>query len=81
MTKFSFFIEYDGRKSHLAENSQPIETILADDVKKAIEQFAKKNKLHEVDYDDLQQGGYRVFFKQSRMFAKKREQIYYIIPE
>ncbi|TCP24932.1 hypothetical protein EV207_12235 [Scopulibacillus darangshiensis] len=78
MGKYTFYLEYDGKRTVSGERSRPEGTIPAGGISQAAKSFAKGRGLKPSDYDRLADSGYRVFYKAKKMFGKSKEVIYYV---
>ncbi|MFC7392999.1 hypothetical protein [Scopulibacillus cellulosilyticus] len=77
MGKYTFFLEYDGKKSSSSAYQHPEDIIVADQITEAINKFCSKNKLALNHYDPLMDEGYRIYLKEKKL-GKRREKIYYV---
>ncbi|RYM05489.1 hypothetical protein EWH99_05750 [Sporolactobacillus sp. THM7-7] len=78
MKKYTFYIEYDGKRTISNSYDSPIDTIVADEAAIAVSRFAAKNKIKQISVDSLNGDEFRAFFVNRSLFGKSRELIYYI---
>lgn len=81
MGKYSFYLEFDGRKTTSGNREQPEESVHANSISQAITKFEKKNKLKSNNYEPLIGEGYRVYFESKGWRSKHKELIYFVDEE
>lgn len=78
MSRFLFYLEYDGRRTVSNTYETPVDVIHADGVLGAISLFAEKNKLSKEKNEGLENGNYRAFYVKKTPFHRSREIVYFI---
>jgi hypothetical protein len=78
MSRFLFYLEYDGKRTVSNTYDAPVDVVQADGVLGAISLFAEKNKLKKVKNESLEKSNYRAFFIKKAHFGRSRELVYFI---
>lgn len=78
MVKYAFFNEYDGKKPSENAYARPVDTIVANNISNAADQFARKNRLKKISFDILTEGSFRVFYNRKTWLSRSEEYIYFV---
>ena len=81
LDKFSFYLEFDGKKAHSKAYDSPIEQIMAMGIKQAIERFCKRMNLDCTLYEALSKTTYRTYLVKKQLLKGLTEYAYYIEQE
>jgi hypothetical protein len=75
---YSFYLEYDGRRTLAGTYEDPTDVIPAEGVLSAINTFASTYKLRKASNETLSNGDYRAYLVKKSFLGAAREFIYYI---
>ncbi|MDN3954734.1 hypothetical protein [Sporolactobacillus laevolacticus] len=78
MSRFLFYLEYDGKRTLSNTYETPVDEVHADGVLSAISLFAAKNGLKKEENESLENGNFRVFYIKKGLFGRSKEVVYFV---
>jgi hypothetical protein len=75
---YSFYLEYDGRRTLAGTYEDPTDVVHVEGVLSAINTFTSTHKLKKALNESLSNGDYRAYFVKKPFLGAAREFIYYI---